>query len=58
MKRTYENCSLIKQSIKDGTGGTGKDENGKCFGYVNKWEEPCGRCEDCKCGVNVEVQNE
>jgi len=54
MKRTYENCSLIKQAIKYGIGRCGKDEHGKCLEYVNKWEEPYGKYEDCKLSVGVE----
>ena len=49
MKRTLENCSLIK---KMGDRGTSYPEqrDGKCGGYCvsRDNDEPCDICKDCK----------
>lgn len=48
MKRTLENCSLIKQSIHIGVGRPNQ-RNGLCQGYsYPDDDEPCETCKNCK----------
>lgn len=48
MKRTKENCSLIKQSVKLGIGEPETTKNGKCDGYETADGEPFKTCQKCK----------
>ena len=54
MKKTIENCSLIKKGVKLGEGipRIYKNENAKqiCEGYQIGWndDEPCDQCKKCK----------
>ncbi len=48
MKRTLENCSLIKQSIRIGVGSPNqKDRLCEGYSYLND-DEPCETCKNCK----------
>ncbi|WP_404988418.1 hypothetical protein [Clostridium culturomicium] len=48
MKRTLENCSLIKIGIQIGEGKPNQYE-GKCEGYCNyDGDEPMEKCKACK----------
>ena len=46
MKRTIDNCSLIKKKVKAGAGEPNITD-GKCEGYVVD-DEPCATCKTCK----------
>ncbi len=49
MKRTLENCSLIKHGIYIGVGRP-EQRNGSCMGFttVGCDDEPCETCKNCK----------
>lgn len=49
-KRTIENCSIIKQSIKEGLKRC-STFNGKCLGYEDGNEEVMLICQNCKLNV-------
>ena len=64
MKRTIENCSLIKRCVSDGIGKPNIDnttENiNKCEGYqVSEYDdEPCEICKKCKYCTMGEMYDE
>ena len=51
MKRTFENCTLIKRCIRAGIGEPEQHPNlNKCVGYARSEndDEPCEKCKKCK----------
>ena len=48
MKRTMQNCGIIKRCIKWGIGEPKTLKDGKCDGYENKDGEPIRECQKCK----------
>ena len=54
MRRTLENCSLIKIGIHLGEGKP-KQYDGKCEGYCNSdGDEPIEKCKACKLNIGYE----
>lgn len=49
MKRTLDNCTVIKHNIKEGIGSP-EQYSGKCLGYSQSEydDEPCEACKNCK----------
>lgn len=54
MKRTLQNCTLIKKCVTDGI-GTPKQYDNKCEGYtLGDGEEPVKQCKKCKLNENYQ----
>lgn len=49
MKRTLENCTLIKQ-----IGSQPNQYDGKCEGFAGATDETCEKCKECKLNVGYE----
>lgn len=51
MKRTLENCTLIKKCVAKGIGAPEQYRNlNKCMGYARSEgdDEPCEKCKKCR----------
>lgn len=46
MKRTLENCSLIKKAVAQGIGEP-EQRNERCLGYGGDTDEPFKICKEC-----------
>ena len=54
MKRTLENCGVIKMALRTPYLGAPEQENGKCSGYVSDTDELFVVCKECKLNVFYE----
>lgn len=55
MKRTLDNCSLIKKCVRKGIGEP-EQRNGSCLGYQKSEndDEPCNECKCCTLNISYE----
>lgn len=57
MKRTLDNCTLIKECVKKGIGEPKQYYNiERCEGYARSEydDEPCEKCKKCKYNIAFE----
>lgn len=61
MKRTLDNCSLIKKMVRSGIGTPEQNKDKWCMGYCHSEydDEPCDVCQKCKWEYsNVETKED